>query len=120
MNKNVIPINYLELLAVFLGLKSFAKNVTHCNILLRVDNTTAISNVNRMGGIQFPHLNDLRSGNGVKEKTFGSSLLTLIEVANQESRKVYPDTEWELSKTTFQTIVKKFGRPDIPSCSKLS
>lgn len=44
-------INFLELLAVFMGLKCFAKNMFNCTILLRIDNTTAISYINRMGGI---------------------------------------------------------------------
>ncbi|CAG4957938.1 unnamed protein product [Colias eurytheme] len=52
-------INYLELKAAFFGLKCFAYNVTNCAILMRIDNTTAISYINRMGGIQFPHLNEL-------------------------------------------------------------
>ncbi|XP_043494107.1 uncharacterized protein LOC122519008 [Polistes fuscatus] len=36
-------INYLELLAVFNGLKTFASNLFDCEILLRVDNSTAIA-----------------------------------------------------------------------------
>lgn len=47
-------INYLELLANFLGLKCFANTHSNCSILLRVDNTTAISYVNHMGGVRFP------------------------------------------------------------------
>lgn len=50
-----LHINYLELLAVFLALKYFASKQSNCSILLRVDNTTAISYVNRMAGIQYPH-----------------------------------------------------------------
>lgn len=49
-------IHYLELLAVFLGIKCFARECNNCSTLLRVDNTTAISYIYRMGGIQFPHL----------------------------------------------------------------
>lgn len=52
-------INYLELLAAYLGLKCCAKNHKNCNILLRVDNTTAIAYINRMGGIQIPTLNEI-------------------------------------------------------------
>lgn len=52
-------INNLELLAVFLVLKCFAVNNVNCAILLRIDNTTAISYINRMGGVQYPHLNSL-------------------------------------------------------------
>lgn len=56
-NERHFHINYLELLAVFFGLKCFPRQLTDCEILLRVDNTTAISYINRMGGIQYPLLN---------------------------------------------------------------
>lgn len=52
-------INYLELLAAYFGLRSFAKNMSNCHILLRIDNTTAISCINKMGSIQFMHLNTI-------------------------------------------------------------
>lgn len=49
-------INYLELLAAFYGLKCFAEKLHSTNILLRIDNTTAISYINKMGSIQYPKL----------------------------------------------------------------
>lgn len=52
-------INYLELLAAFFGLKSFANELHNCEILMRIDNTTAIAYINRMGGVQFAHLNNI-------------------------------------------------------------
>lgn len=52
-------INYLELMAAFFGLKCFTKNLSNCEVLLRVDNTTAIAYINRMGGVQFPNLNEV-------------------------------------------------------------
>lgn len=54
-DENQQHINYLELLAAFMGLKSFCQNCQDINILLRIDNTTTISYINRMGGIQYPH-----------------------------------------------------------------
>ena len=45
-------INYLELLAVFLALRTFARDRHSVAILLRMDNVTAIAFVNKMGG---PH-----------------------------------------------------------------
>lgn len=48
--------DYLELKAALYGLKCFAKDCHNCEILLRVGNTTAISYINRMGGIQIPRL----------------------------------------------------------------
>ncbi|XP_063984940.1 uncharacterized protein LOC135166543 [Diachasmimorpha longicaudata] len=52
-------INYLELLAAFYALKCFAFDLFKCEILLRLDNTTAISYINRAGSVQFPHLSNL-------------------------------------------------------------
>ncbi|KAJ8910185.1 hypothetical protein NQ315_004525 [Exocentrus adspersus] len=49
-SKSKEHINVLELWAAFYGLKSFANEMCNCRILLRLDNTTAISNLNRMGG----------------------------------------------------------------------
>lgn len=52
-------INQLELLAAFCGLKCFARIFKSSSILLRIDNTTAISYINRMGSIQYPKLTNL-------------------------------------------------------------
>ncbi len=41
-------INYLKLLATFLGLKTFAKTISNSHIRLRIDNTSAVS-INNMG-----------------------------------------------------------------------
>lgn len=43
-------INYLELLAVRLALLGLANKLSNCAILLRTDNTTAISYIEKMGG----------------------------------------------------------------------
>lgn len=112
-------INYLELLAVFLGLKCFAREHSNCSILLRVDNTTALSYINRMGGIQFPHLTDLtRTIWQWCEKRniwlFASYINTTDNIeADQESRKVNPDIEWYLSASEYQRVVTAFGEPEI-------
>ncbi|KAJ8915436.1 hypothetical protein NQ315_003197 [Exocentrus adspersus] len=52
-------INLLELQAIFFGLECFAKGLRNTNILIRTDNTTALSYINRMGSVQFPKLNSL-------------------------------------------------------------
>lgn len=111
-------INYLELLAVFLGLKSFASDDNNCTILLRVDNTTAISYINRLGGIQFPHLNDLARHiwQWCEKRNiwlYASYVNTKDNLADEESRKINPDTEWELSDHAYRIIKRHFGCPDI-------
>ena len=50
------PINYLQLKVAFFGLKCFAYDLKNCDILLRIDNTTAISYINRKGGMRFQNL----------------------------------------------------------------
>lgn len=112
-------INYLELLAIFLALKSFLKNQSGLNILLRVDNKTAISYINRMGSIQFPHLNNL--ARVIWQWCENSSIWLFASYikssdnkeADKESRTFNPDTEWELNQQIFHTITLKLGFPDI-------
>lgn len=104
---------------MFLGLKSFVHDKNNCAILLRVDNTTAISYINRMGGIQYPHLNDIaRQIWQWCEKRqiwlFASYINTRDnKEADEESRKVNPDIEWELSNSVYQDIVNSYGHPEI-------
>jgi hypothetical protein len=52
-------INYLELLAVFHGLRSFCATLRKVHVLVRVDNTTAVAYVNHMGGIRSASCNAL-------------------------------------------------------------
>ncbi|CAH2209141.1 jg16987 [Pararge aegeria aegeria] len=111
-------INYLELLAVFMGLKSFSSQDDNCAILLRVDNTTAISYINCQGGIQFPHLNDLTRciWQWCEKRNiwmFASYVNTKDNYADEESRKINPDIELELSDNAYKIIKKHFGCPDI-------
>ena len=42
-------INVLELIAGFIGLKTFAKKKDNIHIRLRIDNTTAVSTINHIG-----------------------------------------------------------------------
>ena len=52
-------INYLELLAAFLALRSFLLNRRKLNILIRIDNVTANAFLNRTGGAHCQELSDL-------------------------------------------------------------
>ncbi|KAJ8916142.1 hypothetical protein NQ315_004509 [Exocentrus adspersus] len=112
-------INYLELLAVLNGLKSFAKEPKNCNILLRVDNITAISYINRMGGIKFAELNDItrKIWEWCEERKiliFASYINTRDnDIADAASRKIHVETEYSLHKTAFNEIRETFGTPQI-------
>ncbi|XP_046746398.1 uncharacterized protein LOC124411349 [Diprion similis] len=108
-------INYLELLAAFYALKSFTNQLHDCEILLRLDNTTAIAYVNKTGGIQYPILNELarQIWQWCEEKKIwihASYIASKENVyADAASRITNTDTEWELSEKAFQKINKKFG-----------
>lgn len=112
-------INYLELQAAFLGLKCFAEDKQNCAILMRIDNTTAISYINRMGGIQFSHLNKLARTiwQWCEERNlwlFASYINSKDNVeADEESRRINPDTELELSSYAFKRVVEQFGQPHL-------
>lgn len=112
-------INLLELRAAFIGLKCFASDLRNKEILLRIDNMTAISYINRMGGIQYVHLNDFtrdiwRWCEERKLYIFASYIKSKDNVeADEESRRINIDTEWELSDAAFQSIISRFGNPDI-------
>ena len=114
-----IHINFLELLAMFLALKCFASNQRNCEILLRVDNTTAISYINKMGGIQYPKFNKLARqiwqwGEQRNIWLFASYIASKDNIeADKESRINNIDTEWELNEHAFNSIIKQFGVPKI-------
>lgn len=112
-------INYLEILAAFFGLRVFAKELNNCQILLRIDNTTAISYINRMGGIQFPHLTNITRElwqwcECRKVHVMASYIRSSDnKTADEESRRVHPDIEWELADWAYQEIISTFGTPEV-------
>lgn len=111
-------INYLELLAAFIALKIFAKNYSNCQILLRIDNTTAVSYINRMGGVQFPHLTEITRSiwewcESKKIFIFASYVRSGDNTADGESRRNHPDIEWELADSAYNKLTVAFGQPEI-------
>lgn len=112
-------INYLELLAAFFGLKCFAKNLKSCDVLLRIDNTTAIAYINRMGGIRFKKLSKMAKQiwEWCEEKDlwiFASYIQSKENAkADFESRRLEPETEFALSEAAFQSLVQRFGKPEV-------
>uniref|UniRef100_A0ABD2XG48 RNase H type-1 domain-containing protein n=2 Tax=Trichogramma kaykai TaxID=54128 RepID=A0ABD2XG48_9HYME len=112
-------INLLELKAVFFGLKCFATKDKNCSILLRVDNTTAISYINKMGGTRFAHLHSAAREiwQFCEERNiwiFASYISSSNNFeADEESRRVEPETEYSLSDSSFEVIIKRWNRPEI-------
>lgn len=108
-------INYLELLAAFFAVKCFASELSQCEILLRLDNKTAISYVNRAGGVQYPHLSDLsrKIWEWCEPRKIWLQASYIPSIKNVEadraSRNTNIDTEWELAQTAFKQIEQEFG-----------
>ena len=111
-------INYLEIKAALLGLKCFAKSLRDKQILLRIDNLTALAYINKMGGTR-----SIDSYEIAKELwqwcferkiwVFAEYIASKVNPADEGSRLQNIDTEWELAQFAYDRIVKKFGKPDI-------
>ena len=112
-------INYLEILAAFLGLKSFASDLRDCQILLRIDNTTAIAHINKGGGTRSASLNHLTRElwEWCLERNiwvFASYIASSDNfIADLESRQSRSSSDIELFPNVFSSIVSQFGPPSI-------
>lgn len=86
---------------------------------MRIDNSTAIAYINRMGGIQFPHLSKLSREIWQWCETRGlyvfASYISSVDnyIADAESRRIHADIEWELSDNAYRIICSSFGIPEI-------
>lgn len=78
---------------------------------MRIDNSTAISYINRMGGIKYPHLNriarDIWQWCEVRKIFIVALYIKSADnkIADAESRRIHPDIEWSLTETAFEKIV---------------
>ena len=108
-------INYLELLAAFLALKSFASHQKSITILLRLDNVTAIAFLNKMGGTHSRSLSTLalEIWNWCIERKItvhAEHLPGRFNVrADWESRHTTDSTDWMLHREIFLQLQAKLG-----------
>ena len=108
-------INYLELLAAFFALKSFASQKENSSILLRLDNVTAIAFINRMGGTHSQDLSDLaveiwrwcieREIYIHAEHLPGKENIE----ADWESRHLHDSSDWRLKRQIFLDLESQLG-----------
>lgn len=104
-------INYLELLAVFLTLKSFRNFIRGKNVRVMVDNVTAVSVINHMGTSHSKLCNQLGYDIWhwcIEENIWLSSSHIPgkhnVE-ADNESRVKRKETEWMLDKSVFASAL---------------
>lgn len=106
-------INYLEMLALFLGLQTFAKEITNTHIRLMCDNTTAVSVINHMGTSHSIPCNKLAKQ--IWEWCLKRGLWISAAhipgkdnlVADFESRRNQRESEWMLDKAALTDALHK-------------
>ena len=112
-------INYLELKAILLSLKSVGRNWSDCHVRIRSDNTTAVSSINRQGSTHSLLCNEITKQ--IWEFAFVRKIwISAVHLPGTEnveadtaSRKFQDETEWTLREDVFETLCKIFGQPDI-------
>ena len=111
-------INYLEILACFLALHTFCSSLRECHVKAMIDNTTAISYINNMGGRTIA-CNQLTrklwlwciERNLWITATHIPGKLNVL--ADNESRHTFYDTEWKLDPAIFKRVSAFWGKPSI-------
>jgi hypothetical protein len=115
----VFHINYLEMLAVFLALKSFCRDMNDMHIRIRSDNTTTVAYLNEMGGM----VSDLCDvlARQIWEWCIARGLwLSAAHLpgkdnieADTASRHFNENIEWMLNNDNFKVIERSWGPFDI-------
>ena len=112
LEEQAFHINYLELKAVLLGLKSLLSNVHNKHIRIQSDNTTTVAYVDNMGGIKSAECNDMAQKIWLwcMEREIWLSAChipgsTNVE-ADTESRQFNSSTEWSLNQDVFSDLDK--------------
>ena len=111
-------INYLEILACFLTLKAFCSQIKNCHVKTMIDNTTAVSYINSMGGRSLT-CNQITRELWVWCASHGIWLSAAHipgkenVLADKESRKKDSDTEWKLNPELFSRIATLWGPVSI-------
>ena len=105
-----MDINMQELLAAELAILTFTKERKPRSIHLRIDNTTALSYLVKMGGTKCPDLSRIAKRIWAYLLQWGITLTaewisTDLNVrADYESRNVRDSSEWKLSPRVFQNL----------------
>ena len=111
-------INYLELLAAFLALKTFASNQKGL-ILLKMDNVSAVTYINQKGGTHSTQLCNLALQ--IWEWCIQKEIILQAEhlpgisnvVADIESRTVRDRCDWMINPKIFQKLQQSLGPLEI-------
>ena len=108
-------INYLKLLAAFLALQCFAKGTNGITVQMKLDNVTAVTYINKLGGTHSKPLCQLALT--VWEWCLQRNVFLVAEhlpgkdniVADRESRLTRDRCDWMLNPLVFQRIQQQMG-----------
>ena len=107
-------INYSEIKAAFLGLRAFFKNCSNKQILLRIDNITALAYINKMGGIKYRSLNYItkKLWEWCRDRdiwVFAEYIASSDNLADEGSRVTNVDIEWYFGRSLldYPTMVSR-------------
>ena len=112
-------INRLELEAVSLALKTFRSQLEQRHVLIRTDNTSVVSYINRQGGVHSKALFRQAESLLLWADRFFLSVRAahipgvLNRGADMLSRSGIPQGEWRLHPGTVQLIWNRFGRAEV-------
>ncbi len=118
-NEQNLHINVLELKAVLLGITALCNNFTKCHIQIQIDNMTAVTYINNMGGTHSLMCNEVAKEiiMWAKDKQIWISACHIAGdsngAADDLSRKFNDNIEWMLNKALFEKVCLRFGCPDI-------
>ena len=115
-----LHINFLELKAVLLALKSFEHLCRNQIVLIATDNTTVVSYINKEGGMRsgslcallwrllsWCHLRKIV----LRARHIPGRLNVIADKLSRHSQVV--QTEWSLSQQVFYLLCSKWGRPQV-------
>ncbi len=112
-------INCLELWAVHLALRQFRPLLLGKHVLVRTDNTAAVSYINRLGGIRSHRMSELARHLLLWSHTQFKSLRAvhipgqLNRAADALSRQLTFPGEWRLHPETIRLIWSRFGEAQV-------
>ena len=112
-------INTLEMMAIFLALKSFTAEISNNHIMILCDNTTAVSYITKLGGIKSTSCNKVSKQIWlfcIKNKIW----LSCSHIAGKQniladfkSRKFNDQLEWKLNQKCFSKLCAIWQLLDI-------
>ena len=118
-SEQFLHINCLELLAGSFAIKCFAKDKTNIHIQLFMDNVTALTFINKMGGTKSRVLaslsRDLWQWCLQRQITVSAAHIPgILNVnADRESRSHLDSSDWKLCPAVFQALQNRWGPLDI-------